>query len=100
MHVSARLATFQSCEVLVSNQQNEHVRANLASAGADFIKFRSGGEFLDRISAPWLAFPAEVYLLIDKTQNSLLLSDLLGSSSVMIMLLSAQLWVEGFITGG
>lgn len=89
------LATFQSCELLVSSQQDEHVRAKLPSAGADFIKFRSGG-LLDRVSAPWLALPAEVYLLIDKTQNSLLLSDLLGSSSVMIM----QLWVEGFITGG
>lgn len=85
---------------MASNQQNELGRANLASAAADFIKFRSGGEFLDGIPAPWLAFPAEVYLLIDRTQHSLLLSDLLGSGSVMIMLLSALLWVEGFITGG
>lgn len=91
MHVSACLATFQSGKVLVSNQQNEHVRANLPSAGADFIKFRSGEEFLDGISAPWLAFPSEVYLLKDKTRDSLLLSDRLGSSSVMIMLLRAAL---------
>lgn len=76
-----------------------HVKANRPSVGADFIKFRSGDEFLDRISAPWLTSPAEVYLLIDKTQYSLLLSDPLGSNSVLIMMLGAQLWVEGFIAG-
>lgn len=68
---------------------------NRPSAGTNPIKFRWEVEFLAHISAPWLAVPAEVYLLIDKTQYSLLLSDPLGSHSVMIMLLSRHLKSEG-----